>query len=138
MTNAFFLLIMPTPTLTIHVGSYQQRVGMSLRGSCTSADDAAHLGLAVQHLLQHQPTHAWVDSQQLHALSQLGRLALLRANASGQQVGTQLHWCGLPAPLLRGMQANGLAQKFSLQPASDFEGPVFLLPKRPVLGLSAA
>ena len=91
MNNAFFLLILPTRTLTIHLGSYRQCVGLSLRGSCTSAADAAHLLQTMQQLLERQPTQAWVDSQQLHALSQLGQQALLRATTACHEAGTQLY-----------------------------------------------
>jgi anti-anti-sigma regulatory factor len=130
MNNAFFLLILPTRTLTIHLGSYQQCMGLSLRGSCLSEADAAHLLHTVQQLLERRPAHAWIDGQQLQALSPLGQQALLRAQASGQQAGTQLHWCGLSAALRRELEASGLAGQLLLQPAASYEGPGFLLPER--------
>ena len=130
MNNAFFLLILPTRTLTIHLGSYQQCTGLSLRGSCTSVADVTHLMLTVQQLLERRAAHAWIDSQQLLALSPLGQQALLRAQASGQQAGTQLHWCGLSAGLQHELEASGLAAKLTLEPATSYEGPSFLLPDR--------
>ncbi|MDJ0364503.1 hypothetical protein QMK33_05015 [Hymenobacter sp. H14-R3] len=130
MTNTFFLLILPTRSLTIHLGSHQQRVGLSLRGGCSSAADAAHLGQAMQLLLDRHPTQAWIDTQLLHSLSQLGQQALLRADTSGKQAGVAVHWCGLPAPLRHDLSASGLGQQLDLQPASSFEGPEFLLPVR--------
>lgn len=130
MTTSFFLLILPTRSLTIHLGSHQQRVGLSLRGGCTSAADAAHLGQAMQQLLERQPTQAWIDAQQLHSLSQLGQQAMLRADTNGKQAGVEVYWCGLPAPLRYELAASGLDQQLSLRPASGFEGPVFLLPER--------
>ncbi len=130
MTNGFFLLILPTRSLTIHLGSHQQRVGMSLRGGCSSAADAAHLGQAMQQLLARHPTQAWIDTQQLHSLSQLGQQAILRADTNGKQAGVEVHWCGLPAPLRHELMASGLDQQLSLQPASSFEGPAFVLPAR--------
>ncbi len=130
MTNGFFLLILPTRSLTIHLGSHQQRVGLSLRGGCSSAADAAHLGQAMQQLLERHPTQAWIDTQQLHSLSQLGQLALLQADTSGKQAGVEVYWCGMPTPLRHELAASGLDQQLNLRPASGFEGPVFLLPER--------
>jgi anti-anti-sigma regulatory factor len=130
MNNTFFLLILPTRTLTIHLGSYQQCTGLSLRGSCTSVADVTHLMHTVQQLLERRPTHAWIDGQLLLALSPLGQQALLRAQASGHQAGTQLHWCGLPAALRHELAASGLAGQLTLQPAASYEGPSFLLPER--------
>lgn len=131
MNDSFFLLILPTRTLTIHLGSYRQCMGLSLRGSCSSVADATHLLQTVQQLLERHPTQAWIDSQQLQSLSQLGQLAMLRATACGKEAGTQLHWCGLPTTLRRELQASGLAEQLLLQPAASYEGPSFLLPERP-------
>jgi anti-anti-sigma regulatory factor len=131
MKDAFFLLILPTRTLTIHLGSYRQCVGLSLRGCCCSDADAAHLVRSVQQLLERHPAHAWIDSQHLGSLSQLGQQALLRAHTHGQQMGTQLHWCGLPPAVLHQLHLSGLDQQLDLQPAAHFEGPSFLLPSRP-------
>lgn len=128
MNDAFFLLILPTRTLTIHLGTYRQCAGLSLRGSCTSAADAAHLLQTVHQLLERHPARAWIDSQQLHSLSQLGQQAMLRATTTSQAAGTQLYWCGLSAALRHELHVNGLAQQLALQPAASFEGPSFLLP----------
>ncbi len=130
MSNTFFLLILPTRTLTIHLGSYRQCTGLSLRGSCISEADAAHLLHTVQQMLERRPSHAWIDGQQLLALSPLGQQALLRAQISSQQAGTQLHWCGLSAALRHELAASGLATQLTLQPAASYEGPGFLLPER--------
>jgi anti-anti-sigma regulatory factor len=128
MNDAFFLLILPTRTLTIHLGTHRQCAGLSLRGSCTSSADAAHLLQTIQQLLKRHPTHAWIDIQQLHKLSQLGHQAMLRATAASQEAGTQLHWCGLSAALRHELNASGLEVQLVLQPADSFEGPSFLLP----------
>jgi len=128
MNDAFFLLILPTRTLTIHLGSYRQCVGLSLRGCCCSDADAAHLVQSVEQLLERHPAHAWIDSQQLCSLSQLGQQALLRAQAQSQQAGTQLHWCGLQPAVLHQLHISGLDQQLDIQPAAGFEGPSFLLP----------
>jgi anti-anti-sigma regulatory factor len=130
MNNAFFLLILPTRTLTIHLGSYQQCTGLSLRGTCTSVADVTHLMHTVQQMLERRPAHAWIDGQQLLALSPLGQQALLRANACGQQAGTQLHWCGLSPAVQHELHASGLDQQLTIQPAASYEGPNFLLPER--------
>lgn len=130
MTNAFFLLILPTRSLTIHLGSHKQQMGLSLRGGCSSAADAAHLGQAMQLLLERHPSHAWIDAQQLHSLSQLGQQALLRADTTSKEAGVAVHWCGLPVTLRHELYASGLGQRFDLLPASGFEGPDFLLPKQ--------
>ncbi|MDO7884920.1 STAS domain-containing protein [Hymenobacter cheonanensis] len=135
MNDTFFLLILPTRTLTIHLGSHRQCVGMSLRGSCCSDADAAHLVHGVEQLLERHPAHAWIDSQGLCALSQQGQQALLRAHTHSQQAGTRLHWCGLPAAVLHQLHLSGLDQQLDLQPAADFEGPSFLLPARPAAQL---
>jgi anti-anti-sigma regulatory factor len=130
MTNAFFLLILPTRSFTIHLGSHRDQVGLSLRGGCSSAADVAHLGQAMQLLLDRHPTHAWIDTQQLHSLSQLGQQALLRADTTSKQAGVAIHWCGLPAALRYELYASGLSQQLDLQPADSFNGPDFLLPVR--------
>jgi anti-anti-sigma regulatory factor len=127
MNDSFFLLILPTRTLTIHLGSYRQCVGLSLRGSCCSDADAAHLAYSVEQLLEGHPAHAWIDSQQLCALSQLGQQALLQAHTHSQRAGTRLHWCGLPAAMLHQLHLSGLDRQLDLQPATCFEGPSFLL-----------
>jgi anti-anti-sigma regulatory factor len=131
MNDAFFLVILPTRTLTIHLGSYRQCVGLSLRGCCCSDADAAHLVQGVQQLLERHPTHAWIDSQHLCSLSPLGQQAMLHADAHSLEAGTQLHWCGLPAAVLQQLHLSGLDQQLDLQPATSFEGPSFLLPERP-------
>lgn len=130
MTNAFFLLILPTRSLTIHLGSHQQKIGLSLRGGCSSAADAAHLSQAIQLLLERHPTRAWIDTQQLHSLSQLGQQALLRADTTSKEAGVAVHWCGLPATLRHELYASGVGQRLDLQAASSFNGPDFLLPAR--------
>ncbi|MGI4759258.1 MAG: STAS domain-containing protein [Janthinobacterium lividum] len=136
MNDAFFLLILPTRTLTIHLGSYRQCVGLSLRGSCCSDADAAHLVQSVEQLLARQPAHAWIDSQRLGSLSQQGQQALLHAHTHSQQAGTQLHWCGLPPAVLHQLHLSGLDQQLDLQPATGFAGPSFLLPARPGAALA--
>jgi len=128
MNDAFFLLILPTRTLTIHLGTYRQCAGLSLRGSCASAADAAHLLQTVHQLLERHPSQAWIDTQQLHSLSQLGQQAMLRATTASQQAGTQLHWCGLPAALRHELHTSGLEAQLPLHPAASYEGPRFLLP----------
>ncbi|QKG54137.1 STAS domain-containing protein [Hymenobacter sp. BRD67] len=138
MNNAFFLLILPSRSLTIHFGSHRQCVGLSLRGSCTSTTDATHLLSTVQQLLERHPTQAWIDTQQLHSLSLLGRQALLRADACCRRAGTEVYWCGMPSPLVKSLQASGLAHKLKLRPAAAFKGPSFLLPERKATGLSIA
>ena len=131
MNDAFLLLILPTRTLTIHLGSYRQCMGLSLRGCCCSDADAAHLVQSVEQLLERHPAHAWIDSQRLSSLSQLGQQALLRAQAQSLLAGTQLHWCGLPPAVLHQLHLSGLDQQLDLQPATGFAGPSFLLPARP-------
>lgn len=139
MTNAFFLLILPTRSLTIHLGSHKQQMGLSLRGNCSSAADAAHLGQAMQLLLERHPTHdAWIDTQQLHSLSQLGQQAMLRADTTSKAAGVAVHWCGLPAPLRHELLASGLGQRLDLQPADNYAGPGFLLPERGSATVSTA
>lgn len=138
MTDTFFLLILPTRTLTIHLGSHQQRVGLSLRGSCSTSADAAHLLHTVEQMLERRPTHAWIDTQQLHALSQLGQQAMVQANACGQAVGAELHWCGLPSALRHALHTSGLEVRLNLLPANQFDGPAFLLPLKPSATLPVA
>jgi len=135
MTDAFFLLILPTRTLTIHFGSHRQCMGLSLRGSCTSPTEAAHLVQTVQRLLAHRPAQAWIDSRHLHHVGPLGEQALLQATSCGRQVGTVLYWCGLPPGVCRALQASGTAAQLQLRPAAGYAGPSFLLPteRRPAM-----
>ena len=128
MNDAFFLLILPTRTLTIHLGTYRQCAGLSLRGSCASPADAAHLLQTVHQLLERHPSQAWIDIQQLHSLSQLGQQAMARASSASQRAGTQLYWCGPSAALRHELHASGLEAQLALHPAASYAGPPFLLP----------
>jgi anti-anti-sigma regulatory factor len=135
MSNAFFLLILPMGSLTIHLGSYQHRVGMSVRGSCTTPADAVHLLQAVQQLLESRPMHAWVDCQQLQALTHLGQHTLVRATAYARRLGSTLYWCGLLPELAQQLRAY-TDTDLHLVPSSDYQGPNFVLPERRPLGPS--
>ena len=130
MSDAFFLLILPMGSLTIHLGSYQRSVGMSLRGSCTNSADAVHLLQAVEQLLDDHPPQAWVDCQQLHTLTSLGQQTLLRAVDYAGRLGSTLYWCGLPPTMQHELQATGHTA-LHLLPATGYQGPGFLLPERP-------
>lgn len=129
MSNAFLLLILPMGSLTIHLGSYQRSVGMSVRGSCTTPADAVHLLQAVQQMLETRPLQAWVDCQQLQALTHLGQHTLLRATAYARRLGSTLYWCGLLPELAQELQTNG-DEHLHLLPADAYQGPEFLLPER--------
>ncbi len=129
MSNAFFLLILPMGSLTIHLGSYQRSVGMSVRGSCTTPADAVHLLQAVQQMLENRPVQAWIDCQQLQSLTHLGQQTLLRATAYARRLGSTLYWCGLLPELARELQPHADAD-LHLLPASAYQGPDFLLPER--------
>lgn len=129
MSDAFFLLILPLGSLTIHLGSYQRNVGMSLRGSCATPANAVHLLQAVGQLLETHPPQVWVDCRQLHALTHLGQQTLLRAVDYAHRLGSTLHWCGLPPTMQQELRATGHAH-LHLLPAADYQGPCFLLPKR--------
>lgn len=59
----FYLLILPTRTLTIYLGRHRQCAGLSLRGAGTSAADAVPLGQTVRQLLERSFAHAWIDKQ---------------------------------------------------------------------------
>ena len=130
MSNAFFLLILPMGTLTIHLGHYRHHVGMSVRGSCATPANAVHLLQAVQQLLENRPRQAWIDCQQLHALPHLGQQALLRASAYARRLGSTLYWCGLGPELAQALQAQA-GTGLQLLPATAYQGPDFLLPRRP-------
>ncbi|MVN76196.1 hypothetical protein GO988_07650 [Hymenobacter sp. HMF4947] len=115
-------------TLTIHLGSYQGHMGLSLRGDCATAADANHLDKALNQLLDSHPTQVWVDCQQLHSLTWLGQRALLKADTRLRAAGTTLHWCGLATSMLAQLAASGLNSMLNLLPADGFRGPRFLLP----------
>lgn len=128
MSDTFFLLVLPMRSLTIHVGSCRNQMGLSLRGSCVSAADAAQLALATQHLLSQSAPQVWVDCQQLSSLTWLGQRALMEANRTCHNAGITLYWCGLSPRLLRQLRATGLEHVMRLLPAASFGGPRFLLP----------
>ena len=137
MSDAFFLLILPLGSLTIHLGSYRRNVGMSLRGSCATPANAVHLLQAVEQLLENRPPQAWVDCRQLHALTHLGQQTLLRAVNYASRLGSTLYWCGLPPTLQQELRATGHA-RLHLLPATGYQGPGFLLPERLSASPSAA
>ncbi|WP_223652998.1 STAS domain-containing protein [Hymenobacter psoromatis] len=129
MSDAFFLLILPLGSLTIHLGSYQRNVGMSLRGSCATPANAVHLLQALEQVLENRPPHAWIDCQQLHTLTHLGQQTLRRAVDYAGRLGSTLHWCGLLPTMQHALQATG-HPGLHLLPAAGYQGPGFLLPER--------
>ncbi len=128
MADSFLLLVFPMRSLTIHLGGHRGCMGLSLRGTCTTAADAAHLDQAIEQLLAKGVAEAWIDCQGLHALNTVGQQALLHATHSAQAVDTQLYWCGLPAALAEQLVASGLGAELQLCSAAEFQGPQFLLP----------
>ena len=128
MANSFFLLILPMRTLTIHLGSHQGNMGLSLRGDCATAADASHLDQAIGQLLDSKSPQVWVDCQQLHSLTWLGQRALLKADSRTRAGGIPLYWCGLATSMLTQLAASGLNSVLNLLPAEGFRGPRFLLP----------
>jgi len=128
VSNTFFLLVLPMRSLTIHLGSCRNQVGLSLRGSCVSAADAGQLAQATQHVLSQQAPQVWVDCQKLNSLTWLGQRALMEADRTCRAAGITLYWCGLSARLLRQLRAGGFEQVMRLLPAESFSGPRFLLP----------
>lgn len=128
MTDSFLLLVFPMRSLTIYLGGHRGSMGLSLRGACTTAADAAHLDQAIEQLLAKGVAKAWIDCQGLHSLNAVGQQALLHANHSAQAIETQLYWCGLPAALVEQLVVSGLGAELQLCPATEFQGPQFLLP----------
>lgn len=128
MSNTFFLLVLPMRSLTIHIGSCRNQVGLSLRGGCVTAADAGQLALATQHLIAQGAPQAWVDCQRLHSLTWLGQRALMEADRTCRAAGITLYWCGLSPRLLRQLRASGVEQVMHLLPTELFGGPRFLLP----------
>jgi len=127
MADSFLLLVFPMRSLTIHLGGLRDCLGLSLRGGCTTAADAAHLEQAVEQLLAKGVAKAWIDCQGLHSLNWLGQRALLHADSSAKATNTELYWCGLPAGLVQQLVASGLDEVLQLRPAAEFQGPQFLL-----------
>lgn len=128
MTDSFLLLVFPTRSLTIYLGGHRGSMGLSLRGTCTTTADIAHLDQAIEQLLAKGVAKAWIDCQGLHSLNAMGEQALLHANTNAQFVNTQLYWCGLPSDLAAQLEASGLGQQLQLRPMAEFQGPQFLLP----------
>lgn len=128
MTDSFLLLVFPMRSLTIYLGGYRGSMGLSLRGACTTDADVAHLDQAIEQLLAKGVAKAWIDCQGLHSLNAMGEQALLHASHSAQAINTQLYWCGMPAALVEQLVVGGLGAELQLCPASEFQGPQFLLP----------
>jgi anti-anti-sigma regulatory factor len=127
MADSFLLLVFPMRSLTIHLGGHRDCMGLSLRGECTTAADAAHLEQAMEQLLAKGVPKAWIDCQGLRALNWLGQRALVHANSSAQATNTELYWCGLPSDLVNQLVSNGLDGVLQLRTAAEFQGPQFLL-----------
>jgi anti-anti-sigma factor len=127
MADSFLLLVFPMRSLTIHLGGHRDCMGLSLRGECTTAADAAHLEQAMEQLLAKGVPKAWIDCQGLRALNSLGQRALLHADSSAKATNTELYWCGLPHRLVQQLATNGLDQVLQLRSAAEFQGPQFLL-----------
>lgn len=127
MADTFLLLVFPMRTLTIHLGGHRDCMGLSLRGSCTTPADAAHLEQAVDQLLARAVPQAWIDCRRLHSLNGLGQQALLQASSKARAIRTELYWCGLPKELLKQLKDSGLGSELALCSAADFRGPQFLI-----------
>jgi len=127
MADTFLLLVFPMRTLTIHLGGHRDCLGLSLRGTCITAADVAHLGQAIDQLLTKAVSQAWIDCRGLQSLSWLGQQALVHADSSARASSTELYWCGLPNHLVKELNESGLASELKLRPAADFQGPRFLL-----------
>jgi anti-anti-sigma regulatory factor len=127
MADTFLLLVFPMRTLTIHLGGHRDCLGLSLRGTCTTAADAAHLGQAVDQLLTKAVPQAWIDCRGLQSLSWLGQQAILHADNNARATNTELYWCGLPRHVVNQLTESGLASELKLRSAADFQGPRFLL-----------
>lgn len=127
MADTFLLLVFPMRTLTIHLGGHRDCLGLSLRGTCTTAADVAHLGQAVDQLLAKAVSQAWIDCRGLQSLSWLGQQAILHADTSARASSTELYWCGLPKHVVNQLTESGLASELKLRSADDFQGPRFLL-----------
>jgi anti-anti-sigma regulatory factor len=102
-------------------------MGLSLRGSCTTPTDTNHLEQAVNQLLVRAVSEAWIDCQGLHSLNWLGQCALVQADSKARASSTELYWCGLPKKLLAQLKESGLDAELKLCPATEFQGPHFLL-----------
>lgn len=111
--------------LTTQSGGQRGCLGLSIRGACVTPADAALLQQAVNQLLTTHSSQIWVDCQALHALSDLGQLALLQASQAARARGITLYWCGLPESLLAQLQEPCLAAMM-LVPANIYQGPAFL------------
>ena len=127
MADSFLLLVFPMRSLTIHLGGLRDCMGLSLRGGCTTAADATHLEQAIEQLLAKGVPQAWIDCRGLHSLNGVGERALLHATSSAQATNTVLYWCGLPQGLTSQLAENGLDAVLHLRPATEFQGPRFLL-----------
>lgn len=128
MDTSFLLLIFPGRSLTIHLGRYLGRQGLSLRGACHNFDDANQLDRAINELLPNQLTDAWIDARHLRDLSWQGFCALLQAHKRAQAAGLRLHWCGLPAWMRANLTRPAQTAGLDLLPAEAYEGPAFLVP----------
>jgi len=127
MADTFLLLVFPMRTLTIHLGGHRDCMGLSLRGGCTTPADANHLGQAIDQLLARAVPQAWIDCQGLHSLNWLGQQAILQADSKARASSTQLYLCGLPKKLANEMQDGDVSSALKLCPATEFQGPQFLL-----------
>lgn len=114
--------------LTIHAGGHQGCLGISLRGSCSTPDEAAHLAQATQRLLARRPQHLWVDCRELLDLSASGLRTLLHTETLARAAGVACYWCGLSSHVLGQLASGNPSHLLHLRPASGFEGPRYLLP----------
>lgn len=114
-------------TLTIHLGGHRDCMGLSLRGGCTTPTDVAHLEQAIDQLLVRAVPRAWIDCRGLHSLNWVGQQGLLQADSRARASSTELYWCGLPKNLASELRDNGISSELNLRPATEFQGPQFLL-----------
>lgn len=123
---------MNSSAFTIRIGGLCGRMGMSLRGSCTTSANATQLEQALQPLLTSCGPHLYIDCQHLTGLTWQGQRVLLGAERLARTSGVTLYWCGMPESITTLLKASGLYFLMIMLPPNGYRGPLDVLHKGPL------
>ncbi|GGG49219.1 STAS domain-containing protein [Hymenobacter glacieicola] len=114
---------MPAQTLTIQFGGPPTNQGISVRGTCTTAEEAQCLQEALAKAIARGSDTLWVDCQQLRSVSYVGQQAIFQAEQQARLAHLIIYWCGMSSALIQELSATGLYLLLRSLPATRYQGP---------------
>ncbi|WP_220612531.1 hypothetical protein [Hymenobacter sp. HSC-4F20] len=109
--------------LRIYVGGGAANQGMSIRGVCTTVDEARCLRGIFEEAITRGSDTLWVDCQQLRDVSYVGQQAIFQVEQLARAAQLIIYWCGLSVHLVQELSATGLYLLLRCLPATSYQGP---------------